>query len=134
MKGESNLRKNKIAKHVLSFCILIVIMLQAGCTSLFGTRIKPEPVSFNHPDEFIEGDGFMVLADRRIFTLMAFLNAVGFDKESDGQKMHPVRVKVRELVAANLAEHPKKVKKWKEAEKSFSKGRVHPPESPQERS
>ena len=55
----------------------------------------------------------MVLADRRVFTVMAFLNAVGFDDEYSGQQMHPVRVRVRERVAANLAPHPEKLESWR---------------------
>jgi hypothetical protein len=70
-------------------------------------------VSFNHPDEIIRLEGFMVLADRREFAVMAFLNATGFDEEVQGQQMHPLRAKVREMVAANLAEHPQKVKAWR---------------------
>jgi hypothetical protein len=54
-------------------------------------------VSFNHPDEIVKGQGFMVLADRRLFVVMAFLNAVGMDEEFPGKPMHPVRVGVREL-------------------------------------
>ncbi len=92
------------------FALLIIamILLQTGCS-----MVKPEPVSFTHQDEFIKGEGFMVLADRREFAVMAFLNAVGYDDEVKGQQMHPVRLKVRELVAANLAEHPDKVKAWR---------------------
>ncbi|MDI6451333.1 hypothetical protein [Anaerobaca lacustris] len=70
-------------------------------------------MSFNHPDEIVRGQGFMVLADRRVFAVMAFLNAVGLDEESPGKQMHPVRVRVRELVAANLASCPDKVESWR---------------------
>ena len=98
------------------FALLVIafILLQTGCST-----VKPEPVSFAHPDEFIKGDGFMVLADRRVFALMSFLNAIGFDEEVKGEKMHPVRQKVRELVTANLAEYPNKVKKWRKYRKGF---------------
>ncbi len=89
------------------------VLLPAGCSVWPGSKVQPEPVSFTHPDEVVKGEGFMVLADRREFAVMAFLNATGYDEEAKGQKMHPVRVKVRELVAANLAEHPKKLKAWR---------------------
>ncbi|MBN1972563.1 MAG: DUF4932 domain-containing protein [Sedimentisphaerales bacterium] len=88
--------------------IMALILFQAGCS-----MVKPEPVSFTHQDEFIKGKGFMVLADRREFAVMAFLNTVGYDDEVKGQQMHPVRLKVRELVADNLAEQPEKVKTWR---------------------
>lgn len=83
-----------------------------GCASWSEPKVKPEPVAFNHPDEVLRGEGFMALADRRVFAVMAFLNATGLDEEVHGQQMHPLRMKVRELVAANLAEHPKDVKAW----------------------
>lgn len=85
----------------------------AGCSAGSGSKIRPEAVTFNRPDEVVKGAGFMVLADRREFAVMAFLNATGFDEEAQGQQMHPVRVKVRELVAANVAEHRQKVKIWR---------------------
>jgi hypothetical protein len=77
------------------------------------SRVRPESVSFNHPDEIIRGQGFMVLADRRVFVVMAFLNAVGLDEEIPGKPMHPVRVRVRELVTANLASCSEKVESWR---------------------
>ncbi len=85
----------------------------AGCALWSGPRVKPEPVTFSHPEEVIRGEGFIALADRRQFAVMAFLNATGFDEEVQGQQMHLLRVKVREMVAANLAEHPRKVKAWR---------------------
>jgi hypothetical protein len=95
------------------FLTLVLCMLPlAGCSMALGSKVRPEPVSFGHPDEIIKGEGFMVLADRREFAVMAFLNATGYDEEAQGQQMHPVRVKVREMVAAHLAEHPDKVKAW----------------------
>ena len=79
----------------------------------FSRSIKPEPVSFNHPDEVIRGQGFMVLADRRVFTVMAFLNAAGFDDEARGKEMHAVRARVRDMVSDNLTAHPKKLESWR---------------------
>ncbi|MEN6578105.1 MAG: hypothetical protein ABFD90_17305 [Phycisphaerales bacterium] len=101
-------------RRYASFATAFVLSL-VGCSGLSccGSKVRPEPVSFMHPDEVIRGEGFMALADRREFAVMAFLNATGFDEEARGEQMHPIRVKVRQMVAANLAEHPKKVRAWR---------------------
>lgn len=98
----------------------IVALLLAGCSSSSSSRsnVQPEPVSFPHPDEIIKGKGFMVLADRREFAVLALLNATGFDEEAAGTPMHPVRVKVRELVAAEMAQHPQQAEVWRQYIKS----------------
>ncbi len=110
-KKELNLSE-QMSNNIIKLCIMVFVLSQSGCVAVFGTKVKPEPVSFDHQDEFVKGEGFMVLADRRVFTLMAFLNAVGFDEEVEGQKMHPVRQQVRGLVAANLVKYPQKIKSW----------------------
>jgi hypothetical protein len=56
----------------------------------------------------------MVLADRRIFAVMAFLNATGYDEEIEGKQMHPMRVKVRKMVADTLRGKPEKLAAWRE--------------------
>jgi hypothetical protein len=93
--------------------ISVALLVMCSGLSCSSSKVRPEPVSFDHPDEVIRGEGGMVLADRREFAVMAFLNATGFDEETQDQQMHPVRVKVREMVVANLAEHPQKVKAWR---------------------
>jgi len=93
--------------------ITLSVLLLGGCSSTSNHGVKPEPVSFNHPDEVIKGEGFMVLADRRMFAVLALLNATGYDEEAEGQQMHPVRAKVRQLVAAELDRHPHKARKWR---------------------
>jgi hypothetical protein len=95
----------------VSLIAVLSILPLAGCS--VGSKVRAEPVSFGHPDEVVTGDGFMVLADRREFAVMTFLNATGFDEEAQGQQMHPVRVKVREMIAANLAQCPEKVNAWR---------------------
>ena len=83
---------------------------------LFGTEradVKIEPTTFLHPDEFLKGEGFGVLADRRIFAAMAFLNCVGYDEEYQGMRMVPTRVKVRERLQKNLLVFPEKLAAWK---------------------
>lgn len=75
--------------------------------------VHVERVVFAHPDEVVKGDGFMVLADRRIFAVMAFLNAAGYDETVEGKGMHPVRARVRRLVQENLAKSPGKLDAWR---------------------
>ncbi len=95
-------------------CVLIGMILAGlligGCHS----AIKVESVAFAHEEERIEGEGFLVLADRRVFATMTFLNTCGYDTELPGHSMHPIRIKVRELVSRNLESHPKKLQAWKD--------------------
>jgi hypothetical protein len=86
-----------------------------GCSSprSSGSPAGPEPVNFNHPDEINQAGGYMALADRRIFAAMAFVNAVGYDREAQGCVMHPVRVKVRQELAKRLADKPEKLKAYR---------------------
>jgi hypothetical protein len=100
-------------RRAVSLVVTLSVACLAGCSAGSASKVRPEAVEFNHPDEVIKGEGFMVLADRREFAVMAFLNATGYDEEAQGQQMHPVRVKVRELITANLAQHPEKVKAWR---------------------
>jgi hypothetical protein len=100
-------------RRSVELAVTLSVAFFAGCSAGSGSKIRPEAVTFDRPDEVVKGEGFMVLADRREFAVMAFLNATGFDEEAQGQQMHPVRVKVRELVAANVAEHRQKVKIWR---------------------
>ena len=39
--------------------------------------VQTESVKFLHEDEKREGEGFLTIADRRIFAIMAFANAMG---------------------------------------------------------
>ena len=95
-----------------AFLVVLYGLSCAGCAWGPGARVRPEEVCFAHADEVARGAGFLVLADRREFAVMAFLNATGYDDEAPGEPMHPVRLRVRELVAAHLADQPKKVKAW----------------------
>ncbi|UCG57423.1 MAG: hypothetical protein JSU70_21470 [Phycisphaerales bacterium] len=101
-----------MTKHILLVAAPLCL-LAGGCNNIATTPIEVESVSFAHPDEIVRGQGFMVLADRREFVVMAFRNAVGYDNEAEGQQMHPVRVKVRRMIAENLANHPEKLKAWR---------------------
>ncbi len=91
----------------------MAMCLLTGCSSLITPDVKLGSATFDHPDEIQQGEGFLVLADRRIFATMAFLNAAGYDKEQPDTQMHPVRVKVRQWVAESLRDHPGKHAAWR---------------------
>ncbi|MEJ2239684.1 MAG: hypothetical protein P8X82_15415, partial [Gemmatimonadales bacterium] len=74
---------------------------------------EPQSIRFEHADELRRGSGYMVLADRRIFATMSFLNAVGYDQEQPDTDMHPLRVRVRRELAERLKEYPAKLDRWK---------------------
>jgi len=99
-----------MAKEVLCGVMLISLV---GCAGSGGSGMVVEPARFAHGAEVRRGQGYMVLADRREFAVMAFVNAMGYDKEAAGQSMHPVRLKVRRFVSQNLAGHPAKVGRWR---------------------
>ncbi len=101
--------------------VFLVAML-SGCHNAAGPNVIVKPAVFSHADEIIRKDGFAVLADRRIFTVMAFLNAAGFDEEAEGKQMHPVRVRVRKLVSDTAAKHPQKLRQWKQFYKEHPYG------------
>jgi hypothetical protein len=75
--------------------------------------VNVKPVTFDHPDEIIRNDTFVALADRRVFAVMAFINACGFDDEASGTVMHPVRQRVREAIQKKASEHGDLFDKWK---------------------
>jgi len=66
-----------------------------------------------YSDEVRNGRECMIVADRRIFAVMAFINASGFDEEAKGQTMHRVRIEVRNLVEKNLLSHTNEWAVWK---------------------
>ncbi|MBI1851769.1 MAG: hypothetical protein HYR85_15615 [Planctomycetes bacterium] len=98
-----------IGSACLVACVGVVV-------SLVGLQAEapPDAVVFAHADEVVKGDGFLVVADRRMFAAMAFLNASGFDDEAKGQAMHPVRARVRKLVESALADKPEKLASWRD--------------------
>jgi hypothetical protein len=81
-----------------------------------------------HADEFQQVPGFIVLADRRMFTVMAFLNAAGYDSEAKGNEMPPLRAKVRQMVAANLQQSPQKLASWQRRYAGYVKARFRLPQ------
>lgn len=101
-------------RNYLIFIMILLCLFIAGCSGLFVPNISVEPIVFTHLDEMVKGDGFMVLADRRVFAVMAFLNAAGYDEEVPGTQMHPIRLKDRKMVDDNLVRSPEKLNAWRE--------------------
>lgn len=110
----------------LSFVTAVSVLLLGGCSIWPGANVRPEPARFDHEDEIIRDIGFMAVADRRVFAVMAFLNATGYDEEAQGQTMHPARLKARALIATNLAEHPDKVRVWRDYRNGVTRRGLHP--------
>jgi hypothetical protein len=77
-----------------------------------------------HADEFHQVPGFVAVADRRIFAVMASLNAAGYHDEAHGMQMTPLRVKVRQMVAANLQHSAEKLARWKRQYASYVQARI----------
>lgn len=76
--------------------LIIIILAVAVLVALAEISVRTQPAqSTPEPNEFVT-----VLADERIFTLFALLNAAGYDAENFNQPFHPVRAAVREYVAA----------------------------------
>lgn len=97
---------------------ILIAWLGGGCQTGPESAARPRPVVFAHPNELRKGEGFVLLADRRLFATMALLNATGFDKEAQGVPMHPIRQQVRRQVAANLAGSPERLQQWRDYVKS----------------
>jgi hypothetical protein len=98
----------------LTVAALVLCLTACGSSLLSGSEVRPGAVKFTHADEVIRGKGFMALADRREFAVFALLNATGFDEEMANTPMHPVRIKVRGLVAVEMAKHPEKAATWRQ--------------------
>ena len=107
-RWESNMKR-----YALFAATAMMVILPLACrTTPPAPEVQPEPARFSDPDEIVEGDAFLVVADRRMFAAMAFLNAAGYDEEPEGFAMHPVRVKVRQAVKERLANEPRKLKTY----------------------
>lgn len=96
-------------KSRVNFILPFVSIVLCGCHS----PVNVKPVTFDHPDEIIRNDTFVALADRRVFAVMAFINACGFDDEASGTAMHPVRRRVRQAIQKKAGEHGDLFDKWK---------------------
>ena len=75
-----------------------------------------EKLTFPYKDEYRKYGDFIALADRRVFAVMAFVNACGYDEivKFKYKNMLPLRKKIRELVINNLKKHPRKWKEFKD--------------------
>ncbi len=104
---------SRLVAGTLQFGVVFFGLVAAPRLSL-GQEIDIRPLEFSHSDEIVRGTGFAVIADRRTFAVTAFLNAVGYDEEAEGVEMHPVRRRVRDLVAANLRGIPDRLSGWRE--------------------
>ena len=105
-----------------SFMVLIfAVVVVGGCRF----PIRPESAIFRHEDELVRKDNFAVLADRRIFATMAYLNTVGFDEECEGKQMYPARLAVRKMLKDTAAAHPEKLKAWKQYHRKTGCARFH---------
>ncbi len=106
-------------KKLLPVVGVLLCCLVAASPGRHAASVVVESLAFAHPDEIIREKGFVISADRRVFAVMAFLNVVGYDEEAKGQQMHPVRVKVRKMVAQNLADHADKLRIWRKRYKKL---------------
>jgi hypothetical protein len=74
-----------------------------------------------HADEVREGRDCLIVADRRVFTVMAFINASGFDElASNGEPMHPTRMRTRALIAERLRHRPAALARYRAAYARFA--------------
>jgi hypothetical protein len=104
---------------------VFVVSMLTVLSAAHGNTAAQASQSFSaHADEFQQAAGFIVLADRRMFTVMAFLNAAGYDSEARGSEMLPLRAKVRQMVAGNLHESPQKLAAWRRQYASYVKARI----------
>ncbi|MHC4088268.1 MAG: hypothetical protein ACYSU5_24145 [Planctomycetota bacterium] len=105
-------------KGHLLLLFMLVILTFVGCR----THVQVEAVSFCYEDEMVKKADFVVLADRRIFATMAFMNALGYDTEAQGKQMHPARLRLRRFLKDKVSEHPEQFRKWK---KFYDKANLH---------
>jgi hypothetical protein len=114
MTNNGRCSKDKVIKILM---MLQWILLITSCKPQ-SPKVIIEPAVFDHPDEVIKATcdvgGYWALADRRVFAVMAFLNTVGYDQEVPGKQMYPVRIKVRKMIAENLADNPDKLQAWRQ--------------------
>jgi len=105
------MNKMSEAKSIKILSALVGTIL-AGCQTHIAP-IQVKPVVFGHADEMVRNEDFIILADRRVFAVMAFMNACGYDEQADGIPMHRVRLRTREAIQLKLGAHPDKLAEWK---------------------
>jgi hypothetical protein len=113
----TNSGRCSMGKVITTSVLFLWMLLMAGCNQQ-SPKVDIEPVVFDHPDEVIKGsgdaEGYVALADRRVFAVMAFLNTAGYDQEVPNMQMHPIRVKVRKMISENLSDQPDKLQAWRQ--------------------
>ncbi len=89
------------AIRALGFGLTLILLLAGAAAFLFwnaDTVVRTEAVTATAPEA---GRGRVTLyADERLFTLMAALNAAGYNDENNEKGMSPVRQRVRSQLAA----------------------------------
>lgn len=84
-------KKKKKFIFIFAFIILVGLVLVFRLPGELVERL--EPVTAPLPD--FESQQVVIVADERVFTLFAALNAAGFDREYEGLSMSPIRLQVR---------------------------------------
>jgi hypothetical protein len=78
---------------VVILAVMVVVATMLGAAEL-AVRLEPAVAAPAVPAELVS-----LQADERLFTLMAALNAAGYDDENNEAGMHPVRLAVRAELA-----------------------------------
>ncbi len=105
-------------KGHLLLLLMLIILAFLGCNRY----VPVEAVSFWHNDEVVSKPEFVVLADRRIFATMAFMNAMGYDAEARGMRMHPARLRLRRFLKDKASVYPEQFRRWR---KFYQKANLH---------
>lgn len=87
--------------------------LLACCAAPALARDSEWYVPTGHSNEMRIGPDCRIVADRRIFAVMAFMNGMGYDHEADGTPMHPVRLSVRKQLAQNFQGKPTELARFR---------------------
>ena len=99
-----------VKRHHLFMVLIFALMVVGGCRF----PVSPECAVFRHEEEMVRKGDFAVLADRRMFATMAFLNAAGFDEVIKGRQMYPARIAVRKIFKDKAKTHSEKFQSWKQ--------------------
>jgi hypothetical protein len=97
---------------------ILSLLLGAANGSMFAAAAETAGAAWFVPvtreSEVRRGNQCEIAADRRIFAVMSFINAFGFDEEAQNTPMTAARKQVRELIAHNLSDHPAEVTRWRD--------------------
>lgn len=85
------MKDRKIIIPLVTLAVLLGLVFALRLPAEAAGRL--EPVTVPRPD--FGSESIVVIADERIFTLFAALNAAGFDREYEGIAMSPIRRQVR---------------------------------------